>query len=191
MTDHGAEYLTVLAQAQADLDGLAHSSEAEIDTVTRAFKSLADAGEHDFETSGRHRRLRRERRHGHGSLQGAVVVPDGEAFLGKRLEAATTILEDPERTRKKLLTAIDARHRSPAGHCPHLQALSVLTNVEVAHLGSDGGDFQLLAQDLSSFSKSVSQQTEKLASNTESRQSDDRGNENRIGRRLAAIARAK
>src|ERR1700759_4532257 len=48
-----------------------------------------------------------------------------------------------------------------------LKTLSVLTNVEAAHLSDAGGAFHLLAQELSAFSRSVSTQTLQLAAHTD------------------------
>lgn len=167
MTDHGAEYLTVLAQAQADLNGLAHSSEAEIDTITRAFKSLADETNTILKQAASI--VGRVESEGMGTVHSKVqsLCLTLTQFLEKRLAAATTILRTLKEQDELLtqLTRVTDRQQAVASH---LQALSLFTNVEVSQLGSDGGDFQILAQDLSSFSKSVSQQTDKLANNTDS-----------------------
>jgi hypothetical protein len=90
-------------------------------------------------------------------------------FLGQRLEAATTILGTLQEEEKSLLQLIRVTQGQEA-IARHLRALSVLTNVEVARLGSSGGNFQLLAEELSSFSKSLTQQTMELACDTKSRQ---------------------
>jgi hypothetical protein len=93
----------------------------------------------------------------------------GKDFLGRRLEAATTILGTLREEEASLLQLIRVTQNQEA-IASHLRVLSVLTNVEVAHLGSSGGNFQLFAQELSSFSKSLTQQTLELARDTRSRQ---------------------
>ena len=86
-------------------------------------------------------------------------------FLGRRLKAATAILETLQQQEQLLLQLILIT-QNQEGIASHLRALSVLTNVEVARLGSTGGNFQLLAQELSKFSKSLASQTLELARDT-------------------------
>ena len=49
------------------------------------------------------------------------------------------------------------------------KALSLLTNIEVGRLGSEGAGFQYLAHELAGFSNSVSKDTLELTSHTEIR----------------------
>ena len=159
------EFLATLADAQAALERLAGQSESEIGAVAYLFKGLAAragtilqqassiAGLVETESAGAVREQVQ-------SLCAAV----GD-ILEKRLRAATTVLKALEEEEQLLHQLIDVGEHQEAV-AVHLQALSVLTNVEVAQLGSAGGDFQLLAQELSAFSKSVSEQTRELGGHT-------------------------
>ncbi len=166
---HGqAEVLAVLDSTRAGLEDLARSSEAEVASVSHAFKDLA--GQADailkqaaaivgcVEKESMHTVL--------SSVQS--LCRSGREFLGRRLEAATTIvgtLQDEE----ALLLRLIALTQSQEAISRHLRALSVLTNVEVAHLGHTGGNFGLLAQELSTFSKALARQTLELTRDTEIR----------------------
>lgn len=94
---------------------------------------------------------------------------EAREFLKRRLEAATTILETLQK-QERLLQQLTQVTQKQKGIAFHLRALSVLINVEVARLGNAGGNFQLLAQESTTFSKSLSQQSLELAADTESRQ---------------------
>ncbi len=87
-------------------------------------------------------------------------------LLGRRLEAAAGIL-DTLQEQEKLLAHLTLGTQGQEAIARHLRALSLLTNVEVAHLGNGGGNFQLLARELSAFSKSLAGQTLELARDTE------------------------
>ncbi len=167
--ENEAQWVAVLACAQAELERLARSSETEIESVSIAFKSLASQADTILQqAAGIVGCIEKE---GMGSVFASVqslclTVKD---FLGRRLEAATTIFGTLQKEEKPLLRLIRVTE-SQETVARHLRALSVLTNVEVAHLGSTGGNLQLLAQELSSFSKSLTQQTVELACDTKSRQ---------------------
>lgn len=167
-TDRKQEFLSVLAGAQADLNRLNRSSATEIDSVGRAFKGLAGQAEILLQQAA--------------AIVGCVqqstmttVLSSVQSFcqsvrhsLEERLDAATAILgtlQDEENLLRHLMVVT----QSQEAIARHLRALSVLTNVEVARLGSTGGNFQLLAQELSTFSKSLARQTLELARDTENR----------------------
>ena len=167
--DRKTQFLAVLAGAGADLERLARSSEVEIEAISRAFKSLAGQADTILQQAAAIVGCIEKESMGRvlASVQSlCLTVKD---FLGRRLEAATTILGTLQEEEKSLLQLIRVT-QSQEAIARHLRALSVLTNVEVAHLGSSGGNFQLLAQELCSFSKSLTQQTVELACDTESRQ---------------------
>ncbi len=167
--DRKAEFLAVLADAGAELERLARSSEAEIESVSHAFKSLASQADTILQEAAAIVGCVEKESMGNvlASVQSlCLTVKD---FLGRRLEAATTILGTLQEEEKSLLQLIRIT-LSQEAIARHLRALSELTNVEVAHLGSTRGNFQLLAQELSSFSKSLTQQTSELACDTKSRQ---------------------
>ena len=162
------ECLMLLANAAAQLDGLGRQSEAEIGRMTRVFKNMASQAATILQKVG--------------ALVGCVEQDTGavlaqvqslcvavRAFLERRLEAATSILRalESEENQLRTLTKVMQRQEAVASQ---LKALSVLTNVEVAQLGSVGGDFHLLACELAAFSESVSAQTRDLAGHTRSSQ---------------------
>lgn len=160
-----AEFLAVFASVRTALEHLAAQSESEIGEVAYLFKSLATRAETVLRQAAAIAGL--------VDSESAAAVRDQVKslcaavgrVLQQRLEAATTVLEALEEEEKLLHQLIDVTERQEAV-AVHLQALSVLTNVEVAQLGAAGGDFQLLAQELSAFSKSVSEQTRELAGHT-------------------------
>ena len=157
-----AEFVATLAEAQSTLRRLELSSESDIDTVARAFQGLAGYADMVLKQAA--------------NIIGYIekenmsaVLPRVQAlcrtvrtFLEQRLVAASSILESlhGEEILLRRLTEITESQKAVAAH---LKALSVLTNIEVAKLGSVGHDFELLAQELSLFSKSVYEQTAELA----------------------------
>ncbi len=170
MTNNGkADSLAILEGAHSDLERLARSSETEVKSVSLAFKSLAqqaDAilGQAAAMISGVDKQSM-------GTVFSNVQSLCGSArdFLERRLEAATGILATLHEE-EKLLRQLTIVTQSQEEIARHLRVLSVLTNVEMAHLGGIGGNFQLLAQELSTFSKSLTQQTLELARDTGNRQ---------------------
>lgn len=160
--------LAGLAVAHADLTELARSSEVEVQAVSHAFKGLASQTDMILKQAAAIVDCVEEKSMASvfSSVQSlSLTVRD---FLGHRLEAVSTIVEtlrDEERLLLRLITLTQSQEAISR----HLRALSVLTNVEVAHLGSTGGNFQLLAQELSTFSKALARQTLELARDTENR----------------------
>ena len=167
--DRKAEFLAILAGAGADLERMACSSESEIESVAHAFKSLASQADTILKQAASIVGCIEKESMGSVLARVQSLCVTVKDFLGRRLEAATTILGTLREEEKSLLQLIRVS-QSQEAIAGHLRALSVLTNVEVAHLGSTGGNFQLLAQELSSFSKSLTHQTLELARDTKSRQ---------------------
>lgn len=167
--DKQAGFLGVLASAQADLNGLAQQSETEIGLVARVFKNLA--GQADTILKKAAAIVDCVEQEGTGAVLAQVqsLCVAVRVFLEQRLEAATTILKALESEEKLLrkLTQVMQRQEAVASQ---LKALSVLTNVVVAQLGSVGHDFHLLARELAAFSQSVSVQTRDLANHTRNSQ---------------------
>ncbi|MFZ0804951.1 MAG: hypothetical protein WAN03_02155 [Candidatus Sulfotelmatobacter sp.] len=163
-----AKSLSILDHALADLERLERSSAQEVEAVADAFKNLASQANTILEQAAAIVECVGKESMGtvFSSVQGlCLTVKD---FLGRRLEAASTILEAMGEEEKFLRQLIRVTQKQEA-IARHLRALSVLTNVEVPHLGRDGSNFQLLAQELSAFSKSLTQQTLDLARDAESR----------------------
>jgi hypothetical protein len=161
-------FITVLATAQSDLNQLALASEAGVESVSSAFRNLASQADSVLkqaaaivgivENEGVCTVL--------SSVQSLCLSVRG--FLEQRLEAASTI-QDVLESEQKLLKLLTGGTQRQGEIAQQLKALSVFTNVEVAHLGNIGDDFQILAQDLSTFAKSVSDQTLELSRQTENR----------------------
>ncbi len=163
-----AEFLEALSGAQADLSHLAISSDAAVDSVSHTFKALAGHADTLLKQAA--------------AIVGCVEHEDTatvlaqlqslcaavKQFLERRLEAASSIVETLRVEEKMLIELTRLTHRQMTiARC--FKALSVLTNIEVAHLGAVGEGFHLLANELSAFSLSVSTQTLELASLTENR----------------------
>jgi len=163
-----AECLAALASTSASLGRLTRSSEVEIESAAHAFKGLAAQAEAILKQAAAivsciEKESMKAMLSQVQSL--SVTVRD---FLARRLNAATTILEKLSQEEKLLRQLTEVTHRQDAiAH--HLRALSVLTDMEVAHLGSAGGDFRLLAEELSAFSRLLSGQTLELGADTEKR----------------------
>ncbi len=89
-------------------------------------------------------------------------------FTASRLEATGGILEVVS-AEVKLLRQLAGVANGQQAVAMEIKALSVLTNIEVARLGTVGMGFQYLADELSAFSKAVVEDTQKLATHTEAR----------------------
>jgi hypothetical protein len=160
--DRKGKCLALLARAQADLDLVSTVGESAIQAVSRAFEKLA----HEVRTilqlaAGIVGSVEKEKM---SAVLGQVRTQclTAKEFIGRRLDAAATI-HGTLQTEEGLLWQLTlVTHRQEA-IVRYLRALRVLTNIEVAHLGSAGANFQLLAQELSTFSKSLSEQTVELA----------------------------
>ena len=159
-------FLGILAGCDADLTALARSSEAEVESVGRAFKSLA--GQADTILRQAAAIVGCVEQEGMATVLTSVrsLSLTVREFLGRRVQAASAIVETL-RDEEKLLLQLLVLSQSQEAISRHLRALSVLTNVEVARLGKTGGNFQLLAQELSTFSKALARQTLELARDTE------------------------
>jgi hypothetical protein len=160
--------LAGLSVARADLVKLSRASEVVVQEASHAFKGLATQTDMILKQAAAIVGCIQEKSMA-SVLSGvqalSLTVRD---FLGKRLEAVNTIvatLQDEE----NLLLRLMVLTQSQEAVSRHLRALSVLTNVEVAHLGTAGANFQLLAQELSTFSKALARQTLELARDTDNR----------------------
>ncbi len=163
-----AERVPALERATTELDALAVSTESEIRTVARVFESVAGHTNTMLTLAA--------------AIVGCVekesissVLPKmrtlGAAarhFIEDRLEATTGIL-DMVTTEAQLLRQLSLVGRGQADIAFKIKALSVLTNIEVAHLGTIGLGFRYLANELADFAKSVIADTQELASHAENR----------------------
>ena len=157
-----------LDAAAGELRTLADATERQVQTVTEAFQGLAGHTETIVKLAA--------------AIVGCVekeniseVLPKvktlgsaAKLFIEDRLRATTGILETVT-AEVELLHQLSLVTLGQKAIAFEIKALSVLTNIEVAHLGSVGAGFQYLANELADFSKSVIDDTQELASHTENR----------------------
>ena len=165
-----AELTSVLEKSKAELGKVSGTIDHEIESVALTFANLADEADTILQLAGTIV----------GRVEGgkmSAVLSNVHSlcatvkdFIVERLEATTRILEAVT-TELKLLGQLSGVTRGQAAIALQTKALSVLTNIEVARLGSAGTGFQYLAQELSDFSRSVSKGTQELAQHTEGRKS--------------------
>lgn len=163
-----AEAVLTLEHATGELQSLALTTETQIQAVAQVFESL----------TGHTDTIR--------TLAAAIIqCVDNESirsvlpkvqnlgaaakrFIEDRLQATTGILETVA-SEVKLLQQLSLVAHSKEAIAFEIKALSVFTNIEIAHLGTMGVGFQYLANELADFSKSVVGDTEELARRTEGR----------------------
>lgn len=160
------EILSALDNAQAELKLFEESANTSVESVTDSFKSLASQADLILK--------RAAAIVGHVESESMRNAPASVAslcemvkdLLEKKLKAAESMLATlgHEEILLGQLNRVTSRQEVIASR---LKTLSVLTNVEAAHLSDAGGAFHLLAQELSAFSRSVSSQTMELAAHTE------------------------
>jgi methyl-accepting chemotaxis protein len=92
------------------------------------------------------------------------------SYIQDRLESTTGILETVT-AEAKLLGQLTHLTRGQRSIARETQMLSLMTNIEVAHLGQLGAGFQYLAHELNDFSQTVTTNTRELAEHTEERKS--------------------
>ncbi|MGD0907595.1 MAG: hypothetical protein ABSA96_08430 [Candidatus Acidiferrales bacterium] len=162
-------FITVLTGAQTDLNQLAIATEAGVGSVSSAFRTLATQADSVLKQAAAIVNI--VENEGVSTVLAKVqsLCLSVKGFLEQRLEAAGSILDVLQGDRKLLKLLIRGTQRQTE-IARQLKALSVFTNVEVAYLGNIGDDFQILAQELSTFAKSVSDQTLELSRQTESRE---------------------
>lgn len=167
-SQHSTKWSAVLAQVEADLAGLTQSGETEVASASNTFKNLAAQADAILKRAA--------------SIVACVenesmnlVLPAVQSLcltvsglMEQKLGAANSVLLTLKEEEALLNQLAQVTLRQGAISA-HLEALSVLTNVEVAQLGSVGSDFLILAKELAAFSKSISQQTLELSGNAERR----------------------
>ena len=163
-----AELILALEQATQELDSLARSTEKEVRAVAAAFEDLSGYADTILNLAGAIV----------ASVEGenvSTVLPrvrnlgmQARSFVGERLEATNGILETVT-SEVKLLRQLSLVTRGQRAIALQTQALSVLANMEAARLGAIGVGFQQLARELSSFSKSLNEDTQALSDRTDGR----------------------
>lgn len=159
---------STLDEAKCELQAMARTIETEIQSVAKAFEGLAG---HSDTILG----LAAAIVSGVENESVVSVLPKVRAlgaaartFIDERLRATTGILETVT-TEARLLGQLSEVAGSQEAIALEIKVLSVLTNIEVARLGSIGVGFQYLAHELADFSKSVIDDTHELASHMEGR----------------------
>ena len=163
-----SEPVAALAKAKSALQGIAGNMEKQIRSVALAFRELAGQADTILNLAA--------------GIVGCVenesvrsILPRvqtlgaaAKKFIGDRLLATAGILETVGTEVKVLeqLTQVTAQQSDIA---LKTKALSVLTNVEVAHLGELGVGFEYLAHELAEFSKSLIEDAKALESRTDAR----------------------
>jgi len=163
-----SEPVAALAKAKSALQGIASNTEKQIRSVALAFRELAGQADTILNLAA--------------GIVGCVenesvrsILPRvqtlgaaAKKFIGDRLLATAGILETVGTEVKVLeqLTRVTAQQSDIA---LKTKALSVLTNVEVAHLGELGVGFEYLAHELAEFSKSLIEDAKALESRTDAR----------------------
>ena len=157
-----------LESTKGELKNLARATESEIGYVARAFEAL---------TAGTDTLLNLAAGIIGGVESGRInsVLPSVQSlgtaamrFIGDRLQAASGIL-GMANEEVELLRRLSSVTRGQATLALETKGLSVLTNIEVSHLGAEGASFQYLAHELSEFSKSAMKETMGLATRTHAR----------------------
>lgn len=163
--ENTAELVANLQQATGELQSMARMIESEIGSVTTAFEGLA--GDTDAILKLAAGIVGRVENESVSSILPTVRTLGAAArhFMAERLQATTGVLEMVT-TEVNLLRQLSGVAGSQEAIAMEIKALSVLTNIEVARLGSLGNSFQYLAHELGDFSKSVIDDTQELASHT-------------------------
>ena len=160
------EILFAVDSAQEELKLFEESANRSVESVTESFKSLAAQSDLILKRAATIVGYveSESMRNAPASVESLCeMVKD---LLAKKLTAAESMLGALAHEEILLgqLNRVTARQETIASR---LKTLSVLTNVEAAHLSDAGGAFHLLAQELSAFSRSVTTQTLELASHTD------------------------
>lgn len=143
--DTRTEVVRTLEKVTGELQGLARTAESEIGSVARAFECLADHVDTILKLVA--------------AIVGCVendrvssVLPKVQAlgaaarrFIEDRLQATAVILETVT-TEMRLLRQLSLVTGGQAEIALQTRELSILTNIEVARLGSAGVRFQYLAR---------------------------------------------
>lgn len=158
--------ITGLGAVENDLAEVNACSEAEMETLGGSFEILAAETKIVLQHANEIVACVQNERVDSVLSDVKATCESSRSFLEERLEAATTILATLEQLEQMLRQLTLATHSQEA-IARHLLALSVLTNIEVAHLGAAGHNFQLLAHELSTFSKDLFAQTLSLATDTD------------------------
>jgi len=164
-TETRTEAIGILGKSKGELQLISADTETQVRSVSMTFRDLAGDADAILNLAG--------------SIVGCVenenvssILPKVQTlsntarqFIGERLQAITGILEMVA-VEAKVLHELSLVTGQQAEIALKTKALSVLTNVEVAHLGAVGMGFQYLAHELAEFSKSLMEDAQALESHT-------------------------
>ena len=161
-----AEAARTLTKAKEELRVLLSTTESEIQSAAIIFESMAGHGDTILNLAAAVVRCVEDEKVSsilpQVQLMGAAV----RRLIEDRLEATARIMEMVT-AEVKLLRQLSRVTRGQEGIALVTKALSVLTNIEMARLGSVGAGFQYLARELADFARSVTEDTQELTSQTD------------------------
>jgi len=160
------EAVRTLERAKDELQVLSRATESEIESVARAFEGLAGNADTILNLAGAI--VGCVENEGVSSVLPKVQTLGAAArrFIGERLRATTGIVETVK-TEVKLLFEFSLVAGNQTAIAFETKELSVLTNMEVARLGTVGAGFQYLSSQLADFSKSLAEDTRELGRHTD------------------------
>ena len=168
ITDSKAEAIPTIEKAKVELQEMAVVMESEIASVGRAFQGLAGHTDSILKLAATIVECVEDEKISSVLPKVQALGEAARRLIGERMQASSGILETVA-TEVKLLGQLSRLTGGQEAIALETKALSVLTNVEAARLGSVGAGFQFLARELADFSKALSEDTQKLASHTQSR----------------------
>jgi hypothetical protein len=160
--------VSTLEKAKGGLRLIASTTEIQVRSVALAFRELA--GQADAILSLAAAIIACVENESVSSILPKVQTLGAAArkFIGERMQATAGILEMVA-TEVEVLRQLSEVTVQQAEIAIKTKALSVLTNVEVAHLGDMGTGFQYLAHELANFSRSLIEDAVALESRADAR----------------------
>jgi hypothetical protein len=160
--------LPAIQKARDDLASSAGTSEAAVESLTQAFQALATQSTRIIDlASGIVACIDDD---GVRSVMPKVKALGSAAidFVEARLKASQGILETSS-TELKVLRHLDKVSRNQAAIALRIRVLTIMTKVELGRLSRSGTVFEHLANELSSFSLTLNEDTDELEFRTGSR----------------------
>jgi ElaB/YqjD/DUF883 family membrane-anchored ribosome-binding protein len=157
-----------LRRAGRELSSLAAAAESEMSLIAQGFQALAGYSATLLDLAAQV--VDRVEHESVGSMLPAAQTLGSTArkFVQARLRATTGILDTVTRE-ITLLRQLSLATHSQNALAVKTRVMTVLTNVEAARLGAEGVGFQHLANDLASFSNSLTRDTEELCRHIDER----------------------
>ena len=164
-----SEPVTILQNAKAELQLVASRTENQVKSMASAFREFA--GQADTILSLAAAIIGCVENESVSSILPKVKILGAAAkqLIGERVHATAGIL-DAVGTELKLLRQLSQVAVQQTEIALKTKALSVLTNVQVAHLGAEGAGFQYLAHELADFSKSFIEDAQALENRMHARE---------------------